>query len=108
MGLSAPSGSISRRSLPLSSLALGSRPLRRAASDVGTLLSLLCFRRGVAKYYPRPTRLNCILHLTRLVWFARGESSLILPADRPFAAGIEPMRRFRQQLLGLASPPPQA
>ena len=34
------------------------RPLTAALlpSDVGTLLSLLCFRRGVPKYYPRAGR----------------------------------------------------
>ena len=107
MGLSAPSGSISRRSLPLilacarfapsspGCLGCGDTPLAALLSKgcVGTLLSLLCLRRGVPKYHPRPTRLNCI-PTSAIVWFSTpwlGKDPASLPADRPFAAGIEPV-----------------
>ena len=48
MGFSTPSTGICLRSLPPHPRLRSSwRPLHRAASDVGTLLSLLCLRRGV-------------------------------------------------------------
>jgi hypothetical protein len=79
MGLSAPSGSISRRSLSPHPRLRSVRAFFTGRPRVGTLLSLLCFRRGVPKYYPRPTRLRLHPHLTRSFFPRRGKRSLIPP-----------------------------
>ena len=125
MGLSAPSDSKAAGASPLTlACARHGRPLRRAASDVGTLLSLLCLRRGVWGHSSRcfafggvspllssasPAQIASIvtgaqrplrqqsrrsLHPSDIVFPRRNSRSL--HADRPFAPGIEPnSRQFR-------------
>ncbi len=86
-----------RSLLPPARFARHGRPFRRTPSDVGTLPSLLCFRRGVPMYYLRPTRLrlhpdrfspggkNDPWHRFSVVSEKRWRS---LHADRPEPAGI--------------------
>ena len=122
MGLSAPSGSISRRSLPPHPRLRSVRALFTGRPRMWGHSSRCFTFGGVSPCIILGQPGSDCIHTSAIIGVQHplaGQSPASLPAqprfarvlhaDRPHAAGIEPMvANSGMQLMGLASPPPQA